>query len=366
MNSDKIPMIFANCIPVKGAYRSSIIDLQHNECFLIPNGLYTILTKYKGLKIDEIKSHFDDDDKIVIDEYFDFLNRNKLLFFVSNVDLYPELSTDFNFAGEISNAIIEVDFSLSYGDYEKLIFNLDALGAKAVQIRFKGDKVTLSKVYDLMAFFNTTAILDLEIVIEYGYHFSTTRVQELIDKYPRISSVNIYKHAEKLDYTYNQVPVRFCDYNFSNMNCGVFNQNSFIINEPFYFESQLNNSCLNKKISVDAQGNIRNCISLPNKFGNIKDTTLDEALNKPGFKKYWNIPKDKIEVCKDCEFRYICVDCRAYTEAPDDMFSKPLKCGYDPYSGEWSEWSTNPLKLNAIQYYELQELKNLEKSGQDK
>jgi hypothetical protein len=29
-------------------------------------------------------------------------------------------------------------------------------------------------------------------------------------------------------------------------------------------------------------------------FGNIKDTTLEEAINKPGFKKYWNITKDEI------------------------------------------------------------------------
>ena len=61
-------------------------------------------------------------------------------------------------------------------------------------------------------------------------------------------------------------------------------------------------------------------------FGNIKDTTLEEALCHPDFKKYWNITKDQIEVCKDCEFRHICTDCRAYIEEPDNQYSKPLKC----------------------------------------
>ena len=91
-------------------------------------------------------------------------------------------------------------------------------------------------------------------------------------------------------------------------------------------------------------------------FGNIKDTTLKEAIEKPGFKKYWDINKDKIHVCKDCEFRYICTDCRAYVEDPEDILSKPLKCGYNPYTGEWSEWSSNPLKQRAIEFYGMEEL----------
>ena len=86
-------------------------------------------------------------------------------------------------------------------------------------------------------------------------------------------------------------------------------------------------------------------------FGNIQNTTLNEALNKTGFKKYWNINKDQIDVCKDCEFRYVCTDCRAYTENPTVNFSKPLKCGYDPYKGIWQDWSDNPLKKKQIEFY---------------
>ena len=118
---------------------------------------------------------------------------------------------------------------------------------------------------------------------------------------------------------------------------------------------------LHKKISIDVDGNIRNCPSMPQSFGNIKDTTLEEALEHPDFKKYWNLTKDHIEVCKDCEFRYICTDCRAYTErthtnAEGLDISKPLKCGYNPYTGEWEEWSTNPLKEKAIEFYGMEDL----------
>jgi SPASM domain peptide maturase of grasp-with-spasm system len=138
--------------------------------------------------------------------------------------------------------------------------------------------------------------------------------------------------------------------------CGNIHHNYFNITYESFSESQHHNTCLNRKISIDVHGNIKNCPSMPQSFGNIKDTTLEQALEHPDFKKYWNITKDQIEVCKDCEFRHICTDCRAYTEDPENMLSKPLKCGYNPYTNVWEEWSTNPLKQKAIEYYGMQEL----------
>ncbi len=74
-------------------------------------------------------------------------------------------------------------------------------------------------------------------------------------------------------------------------------------------------------------------------FGDVESNSLKEAIDHKDFKKYWNINKDAIETCKDCEFRFVCTDCIAYTENPTKLSSKPLKCGYDPYTNEWTEWS---------------------------
>ena len=134
----------------------------------------------------------------------------------------------------------------------------------------------------------------------------------------------------------------------SSNHCGMISTDYFTINIKTFTEAQQHNTCLNRKISIDTEGYIRNCPSMKEHYGNIKDTTLQEALVHPDFKKYWFVNKDQISVCKDCEFRYICTDCRAYIENPEDMYSKPLKCGYNPYTCEWEEWSTNPLKQKVI------------------
>lgn len=41
-------------------------------------------------------------------------------------------------------------------------------------------------------------------------------------------------------------------------------------------------------------------------------------------------------VCKDCEFRSICSDCRIYTENNGNEYSKPINCTYNPYISKWS------------------------------
>lgn len=143
--------------------------------------------------------------------------------------------------------------------------------------------------------------------------------------------------------------------------CGKVDLKYFNVNLRKVLEAINHNSCLHKKISIDKDGNIKNCPSMHQSFGNIKNTTLEEALHHRDFKKYWNLTKDKIEICKDCEFRYICTDCRAYTEQTHidkeglDI-SKPLKCGYNPYKAEWEEWSANPLKQKSISQYGLKDL----------
>ena len=118
--------------------------------------------------------------------------------------------------------------------------------------------------------------------------------------------------------------------------CGEVHPAYFVTNLETFGEARRYNSCLHRKIAVDARGEIRNCPSLPRSFGNVRDTSLHSALAHRDFAALWSINKDQIEVCKDCEFRYICIDCRAYLTDDRDLYSKPVKCGYDPYAAEWN------------------------------
>ncbi len=91
-------------------------------------------------------------------------------------------------------------------------------------------------------------------------------------------------------------------------------------------------------------------------FGNIKDGVLLNLFKMKEFVKYWDITKDKISTCKSCEFRHICTDCRAYRQKTDDIYSKPIKCGYNPITNIWEDWSINALNKKAIKFYRFENI----------
>jgi len=73
-------------------------------------------------------------------------------------------------------------------------------------------------------------------------------------------------------------------------------------------------------------------------IGNIKHKSVREILRDGDIDKYWDMSKDEIEVCKDCEYRYACFDCRPVERRTKDVRSRNRYCMYDPYSGEWKSW----------------------------
>ena len=98
-------------------------------------------------------------------------------------------------------------------------------------------------------------------------------------------------------------------------------------------ESFSRNNCLNQKLSIDKNGFIRNCPAMKEKYGKLEDLDVSEIktiMLGENFRKFWFLSKDKIKTCMDCEFRYICSDCRAHT-LNDDQLEKPVHCKYNPY-----------------------------------
>lgn len=70
--------------------------------------------------------------------------------------------------------------------------------------------------------------------------------------------------------------------------------------------------------------------------GNIKSQSLTDILLGSGGDFGQRLTKDKIEICKDCEFRYACWECRAMAHQLDiNKYSKPLTCMYNPHQGIW-------------------------------
>ena len=224
------------------------------------------------------------------------------------------------------------------------------------------EKLSLEVLFEILNKLKYCGFKSVELVLKFSEEL-VKKINLLEDILIDITRIIIHSVPEKFneEISFQTIEVIFTKNNIDGFKlCGSVKIDDFSTNQLKVLESLNNNSCLNKKISIDKEGFIRNCPAMPKHFGNIKHKTLEAALNNLDFKKYWDVTKDQITVCKDCEFRHVCTDCRAYTERnnfnTEIDLSKPLKCGYNPYTNEWSDWRKNPLKENAIEYYGMQEL----------
>jgi len=327
--------LFPNCVPVKGAFKSAIFDLQRGSIFSIDNDTYNLLQTSKTSNLSRWKSQYPQNFNSIL-ALVKFLLSEDLGILTDDVDSLPHIDSRFETYNLIDNMILEMDHK-SIDRILKLNKSINNLLVEYIEIRFYG-LLTSCDIENIMTF---NAELDYD---------------NILLKHQRIASIKLY-NAPKNSSSENP-RIEHSIGSFSNSCCGYIDSR-FRVNMDIFFEAKDHNSCLHKKMSVDRNGNIKNCPSLNSTFGNIRDTALLDVIKIKEFRKYWNINKDTIETCKDCEFRYVCTDCRAYVEDPvsNDQksinLSKPLKCGYNPYTGKWEDWAKDPSKKFALEYYRL-------------
>jgi SPASM domain peptide maturase of grasp-with-spasm system len=333
---DLIFRLFACCVPVRGARRSVICDLQRGSYQLIPNGLFDILREQAGRTVGEIKTVFEHEYDVEIDEYFAFLLAQDLGFWCDEPERFPELDLTWEAPERITNALIDVAAGSEH-DFPKLFAELDDLGCKALQLRFFAP-VSGPALAAILASTRQGRLRSIELLVPAAPALDDAFWIELCRQHPRLSQVLVHGAAARrrvavpdsavaIDFHPERVTSAAC--------CGQVSPRTFSINLEHFTEAQAKNSCLNRKVSIDAAGEIKNCPSFGRSFGNAREVSLHGAVARRDFQELWEVNKDQIEVCKDCEFRYLCTDCRAYVSDVTNRLSKPAKCRYDPYTAEW-------------------------------
>jgi SPASM domain peptide maturase of grasp-with-spasm system len=366
-NKDLYMHIHADCIPVKGVLKSAIYDLTRSELILFSTDYYEVLEYLISDKIGNLfKSITCEEEKNHVLNFINFLEENEVVLFVENPAMFPPIQELWDMPAIITNAIIDVNKIRP--DFDKIFIELDELGCQFIQIRSFSNLLQIKDIYHLLSKAKHKSIKSVELLLKYNAEIKVEEYIQLVEAEPILSSLVIHSSpldkkesatfgaSKDLSYPIDKEILFTSQCIDSNSHCGIITIKH--LNAPAidnFFETKLYNGCLNRKISIDENGEIKNCPSMATSYGNIKSNNLKSVLAIPEFKQLGNITKDQINICKDCEYRYACSDCRAYVETPEDIYSKPLKCGYDPYTATWQDWSTNANKEKAIKYYELAE-----------
>lgn len=329
--------LYSCCFATRGFLRSVIIDTQRLDFYFIPNELYEILTGNDKVLFPEILKRYGKENEDTINEYVSFLLEKDLAFFTTEPNAFSKISCEWINPRRISNAIIDIDESSTY-NINEIVKELDELDCESLQIRIFCQKTF--EFYDSLSNIlnKTKQLKTVEIIMPYNYKFTAeTNYTSILRKSLIINRLIIFNSPYNSE-IFDEIGsiLYFTKCNIDNEDhCGNILKEYFTTDLENIIEGLKYNTCLNKKVSIDRFGNIKNCPSMKNSFGKVGKTSIIDILKDPVFTNVWNINKDQIKICKDCEFRSICTDCRAYLQTPSDIYSKPLKCAYNPYTAIW-------------------------------
>lgn len=333
-------VLFACCLPVRGERRSTICDLQNERFVFIPNALCDVLARHSALDVEAWKREHDHEHDDVIDEYVVFLIKNEFAFWTDEPERFPPLDLTWETPHVITNGIIDVDAASDH-DVARIFAEYDAVGCQAVQIRVF-DSRPPEEISKLIAPADRSGIRSIDVLMADHPAATLDALGDLCAAHPRIASIFVHsaKRYQEASVQHNGAPVPVIfrtDAVTDETHCGQVHPAYFVTNFETFLESTSFNSCLNRKLSVDRRGRVRQCPSMPGDFGDHRSVSFRAVALRDDFQEVWAVTKDQIEGCRTCEFRHVCTDCRAYVREPGNRYSKPASCTYDPVTATWEE-----------------------------
>ena len=354
----KYVSVFSDCLPVKGSALSAIYDLTRGSISTFPSEYYPLFGLFRTQRLGQILTGFSEADQANIRDFLEFLLNNEFMTLVDDLEPFPEIASSFDEPGLINNAIIDV--RSQHHDYRKIIEALDSLGCLHVQVRSYSTLFGLGHLLELAGLCRGTSIQSLEGVLRHQPTLSDDDYVKAVSATRMIAGLIVHsadgERTIRVDYGTSgssasliAIEIRMTKKKMASCSdCGTISRSELLApSTRTVNELRLFNGCLNRKISIDEHGHVRNCPAMGTSFGHHKEVPLAQVAASSAFQRAWKMRKDDFQVCRDCQYRYACTDCRAFLEDPEPATSKPLKCGYDPYTDSWADGSTLPDSTDA-------------------
>jgi SPASM domain peptide maturase of grasp-with-spasm system len=324
----------ADCKIVEGASNFAIYDLTRRKVFVAKMELLPKIKRFEELDEKTANEYIaSSDDPCESQAVFDFLLSNELASFQYRSGHFVELSESIHMRGVPVNAIIDVR-DLRH-DFKRIAIQLESIDCEFIQVRIFSEICPIDLIQDVCSAFVGKTCGSIEFVFT---HFDFTKQEEvsrfiskngIVSRVVVLGSVKSFQDG-KIQYSREQV-AGACD-------CGkIGRRNLSLPSTSAYLKMKNVNGCLASKIAIDERGRVKNCPSLTKEYGAVENADFSEIFTSSVFKVIGNVSKDGINGCRDCEYRYCCSDCRAFLSDESDPMSKPGKCLYDPYTGNWQE-----------------------------
>jgi SPASM domain peptide maturase of grasp-with-spasm system len=271
-----------NALLVNGTSRGLICDIERGTFLFVPNALVEILHHNKSGTIDKViqQFNFNSEEQDDLLDYFELLIKNDLIFFTSFPEYYTDLKLDWDYNSKIHNAIIDFNIESKFS-FVKIFSQLAELGCVNIQIR-AFDNLHAKIIENLLISINETVVETIQLVLPFVSQIQINDLRQIATQYSRLRFVQIYNSpiAAEIYVSDNESTgvYQITESVISKLSCGIISTQYFSPVLSTITESHHHNSCLNRKISIDVDGNIKNCPSMTQSFGNIRDQGSDSRL----------------------------------------------------------------------------------------
>ena len=284
--------LYSCCIPTRGSVNSIICDFQRSKVYRISNELFNLINSCNNIPLDEIyKEHRG------VEKVLKSLVKSELGFITNTPERFIPISTDWHIPHLISNSIIEVDNNFIH-DYSLLFEQLMSVDCTSVLFKIKSFN-SINEVFKFLGLSQEYSIFYIELWFQIG--IEKRIIKKIIKNFKNVRKVKIFSNKKSVFKIYKQCFVEYVTNISFETYCRDYKSN-MLIDYDFYCEGLKFDTCLNRKVSIKSNGDIKNCLYMSKEFGNYKISQLIDVVKLDDFQKNWISSKNTINACKKCEY----------------------------------------------------------------
>lgn len=290
---------------VNGFFRSILIDCLRGDFKLVPSNFEELKAKIHGKTLEELEMFLSSDEYDWILECYskEYILEVPVIY----LNNFPEISLKWQHPSYITNTIIHYQ-----NDWGRIITLLKKILCQHVHIIFENEEDLIKCITSEISNTDLRSI-EMSLVKQPKPNFD---INEYFKKYPIIKNFTVFENVKNKNNFERFMPT------FGN-------------NFDLYKESQLHNVYFNRKMYINRDLEIKNSLETQFSYGRIDEINIFDLLDDQEFVKYWYSSKSKTDVCKDCEFRNICVDNRVPLIRGTNEWYHETECQYNPYIAKW-------------------------------
>jgi SPASM domain peptide maturase of grasp-with-spasm system len=319
--------IYEGCVPVRGYARSIIYDLQREDYDFIPNELMDFILENKENTIRNVKN------EEIINNYLEFLIEKEYAFFCeeNELELFPPISFEWDFPSHLVSTVVDIGNGWSNERMDTFLEQMSKVNCQHIQI-FTTHPHKLDIFNAFLKRIYNSSIRSIELLMPYYHSINENDVIKLLNKNKRICNLIMFNAPE------NKIFENIRQYIFISEDLDIRGCNDlgyFQVNLLMFSEAKKYNTFFNRKVFIDEDGNIKNDPLQVEYSGNIENKNLLQVIQDVSFQELWSAQKDEIDTCRDCEFRYMCIDSRVPKKRLNGTWFYEKECNYNPYIAKW-------------------------------